>query len=277
MVRRLLRVSETRYSVGKGLQQDVLQAQVELSGLLEEGISLKQNRRALENEMNDLLSRKVFAPIPIPEDIPLPDISLSMEHLKRSGLSSNPGLAFRKLEIEEARADVELARKNYYPDFDVTLAYGQREEDRMGNDLTDFASASVMMTIPLWKHQKQDNKLTAAEKRLAAKEAAYRDFATGISFKIETLVDEINTTRENYRLYQEGVLTQAEQWARSSQNAYQVNSIEFNTMINARIRVLRFRLVQKKYLYQLYKQRAQLTALIGESPEDQNTQKENSK
>jgi cobalt-zinc-cadmium efflux system outer membrane protein len=263
MVRRLSRVSETRYSVGKGLQQDVLQAQVELSRLLDENITLKQKRKTLENRINELLSRKTFSPIPTAKDLVLPEFDLNIDELTAAGLNKNPGLVIRQVDINSAQTDVELARKNYYPDFDVKLAYGQREENRLGNDLADFASASVMMSIPLWKHKKQDNRLAAAKKRLEAKELAYQNLATGLSFQIDALANEINSTRENYRLFNEGVIVQAEQWTKSSQSAYQVNKIEFNTMINSQIRLLRFRLQLKKYLYLIYKQLAQLEEMTG--------------
>ena len=41
-----------RYATGKGLQQDVLQAQVELSKLLDEKIQLDKRRRTLEDRIN---------------------------------------------------------------------------------------------------------------------------------------------------------------------------------------------------------------------------------
>jgi outer membrane protein, heavy metal efflux system len=264
MVRRLLRTAETRYSVGKGLQQDVLSAQVELSRLLDESISLKQKHRTLENRINGLLGRTSFSPVPMPENLTLPEGVLSIDDLTKRGLKSNTGILIRLLDIDTAKIDVALARKSYFPDFDVKLAYGQREEDRMGNDLADFASASVMMRIPLWKHKKQDNRLIAAKKRLEAKEAAHRDLSTGLPFKIESLAEEIMGTRENYRLFNEGILVQAGQWARASESAYQVNKIEFNTMITAQVRLFRLRLMRDKYLHQIHKQEAQLKELIGE-------------
>ena len=62
MLNQLLRVSETRYATGQGLQQDVLQAQVEMSKLLDEQITLGKKCRTLEDRINALLNRGEFHP-----------------------------------------------------------------------------------------------------------------------------------------------------------------------------------------------------------------------
>ena len=58
-------------------------------------------------------------------------------------------------------------------------------------------------------------------------------------------------------------MLQADQWARSSQSAYEVGTIEFNTMISAHIRLLRFELQADKYLFDVYQRRAELEEILG--------------
>ena len=79
MVSQLLRVAETRYASGEGLQQDVLQAQVELSKLLDEKIVLKKRYRTLEDRINELLNRESFSPITPPKDLQHLDIMLMVQ------------------------------------------------------------------------------------------------------------------------------------------------------------------------------------------------------
>jgi outer membrane protein TolC len=61
----------------------------------------------------------------------------------------------------------------------------------------------------------------------------------------------------------DALIVQAEQWARSSLTAYEVGKVNFNTMINAQIRLLRFELQAENYLFSLYKKRAELEELLG--------------
>ena len=50
------KIAETRYSVGEGIQQDVLKAHVEVSKMVDDLIMLSQKKRALEAKLNALLN-----------------------------------------------------------------------------------------------------------------------------------------------------------------------------------------------------------------------------
>ena len=52
IMRQILRIAETRYSSGRGPQQDIFQAQVEISKLLDEKIMLENKRRTTEDRIN---------------------------------------------------------------------------------------------------------------------------------------------------------------------------------------------------------------------------------
>jgi len=147
IVSQLLGVAETRYATGRGLQQDVLQAQVELSKLLDEKITLGRTRRTLEDRINELLNRESFITVPPPRNMSNPDLQLKVKPLQDQALKGNPQLRVRQAQIDIAAKDIELARKDYWPDMDVKLAYGQRDEDFTGRDLPDFVSGSVTMRI----------------------------------------------------------------------------------------------------------------------------------
>jgi outer membrane protein TolC len=269
IVNQLLRVAETRYATGSGLQQDVLHAQVEMSKLLDEKISLQKRQRTLANRMNELLNREQFIAIRPPVGLEFMNIQFNEEELTTLALQQNPQLRIKQTEIDIARLEIELAKKNYWPDMDFKFAYGQRDEDRTGRSLPDFVSGQVVMNIPLWQKTRQDSKLAAALKASDAAEKSFRNLAKGLPFRVDALVTEIRDTQKNYKLFTEALLLQADQWAHSSQAAYEVGSLEFNTMIYAQIRLLRFELQAEKYLFEVYRKRAELDELIGgQSPVD---------
>jgi outer membrane protein TolC len=263
MLTQLVRVSETRYASGQGLQQDVLQGQVELSKLLDEQITLAKKHHILEDQINSLLNRSSFIPVTPPESLPYPDPVPKMEELQTQALKMNPWLKVKQAEIELANVEIELARKDYWPDLDFKVAYGQREEDFNDRDLPDFISTSVVMNIPLWKNTRQDKKLEATKFSHQAALQSYQNLAKGLPHRIDALVTDIRNIRNNYRLITDALIVQAEQWARSSLSAYEVGKVEFNTMINAQIRLLRFELQSDNYLFSLYKKRAELKELLG--------------
>lgn len=270
LVSQLLRVSETRYATGRGLQQDVLHAQVELSKLLDEKIMLDKKGRVLEDRINELLNRNQFSPIDPPEDLQDPDMILKVQDLNDRAMKHNPQLHVRRADVYQAAIDVELAQKDYLPDMDFKLAYGQRDTSRKGADWTDFFSASVVMNVPLWHKTRQDKKLSANRARRQAVSKAYEYLATGLPHRIDALVNEITSTQENYRLLRNVLIVQASQWAQSSLTAYEVGKLEFNSMINAQMRLLRIELAADRHLFSIYKKRAELEEIIGSPLPEQN-------
>jgi len=263
MVGQLLRVAETRYASGIGLQQDVLQAQVELSKLLDEKIVLEKNRRTLEDRINALLNRESFSSVKAPERPVYPALDLEVDLLQKQVLKDNPWLKVRLASIDRATVEIKLAEKDYWPDMDFKVAYGQREDTETGQDRADFVSGSVVFKIPLWQKNRQDKKFAASKKKHEAALKAYRNLAETLPHRVDAIATEITNTQKNYRLYADALMVQAEQWARSSLTAYEVGKVEFNTMINAQIRLLRLELRAERYLFQVYQKRAELEEVLG--------------
>ncbi len=262
MMKQIIRDSETRYATGRGPQQNIFQAQVELSKVMDEKIILEKKRRVNEDRVNEFLNRLSFTSVNPPTSIKCPDIRLNIDNLKLMALKQNPWLKVKGVETDQARLGIRLAKKDYWPDMDVKVAYGLREEV-MDQDLDNFVSASVMMNLPLWKEKRQDKKLTAAEKNLDAAIKSYENLADILPHKIDALVTQINDIQKSYKLYKESLIAQAKQWAKASISDYEVGKVEFNTMINAQIRLLRFELQSEKYLFEIYQKHAELEELIG--------------
>lgn len=260
---RIYNAAENRYVSGKGLQQNIFQAQVELSKLYNEQISLKARYRTLEDRINALLNRKRFQPVVYSDTLPAPDMKFSPTDLESMAMRHNPELNIRKHEISQSKTRIHLAEKDFWPDVDIMAAYGQRDENRAGQDWADFFSTTVSISLPVWQNRKQDRQLAAAAAMRQAAEQSYGNLAESIAHQLDSLATEIESLQDNYFLYRQTLLPQAENWSRSAMDAYEVGEVEFDTMINARMRLLMFELQAEKYLFDTYKKRAELEALIG--------------
>lgn len=263
LIDRIRRDAQSRYAVGKGLQQDIFQAEVEASRLQDEAIMLANRRRAIEDRLHALLNRDRYRPVEPPGGLPAPDFALSPGKLTEEALVNNPELRGLQAAIRRARAETRLAEKAYYPDFNIRLTYGQRDEDRTGRDLPDFFSAAVTINIPLWHKTRQSNELAAAVENRHSALNRHQDVQSRLPHEIDALVTEIENTGRRYRLYAEELIARAGQWARAAEDAYQVGRVEFDTMISARIRVLKYRREASRLLFTVYQKRAELEALVG--------------
>ncbi len=264
-VTQLLGVAETRYATGRGLQQDVLQAQVELSKLIDEKIRLQERRRTLEERINALLNRPAFQAVPPPAGLSFPGLSLDAGRLQARVLQTNPQLRIRQAEIDMAGVEIQLARKDYWPDMDVKLAYGQRDDSDSGQSRSDLFSASLTVNLPVWRKRRQTPRLSATRRSHQAALKTYRNLVRSLPYQVASLATGIRDTQQNYRLFRDALLLQAGQWASASLSAYEVGKVEFNTMIAAQIRLLRFELQAASYLYTVYRKRAELEEILGGS------------
>ncbi len=189
-------------------------------------------------------------------------------------MKENPYVRADIFNVTQAKDGIKLAGKGYWPDMDVKVAYGQRDEV-MGTALDDFLSASVMINLPLWQHKRQDKKKAAIMKNHEAAVNSYKNTIQSLPYQIDALVTEINENQRGYRHFVKTLNIQAEQWATSALADYGVGKVEFNTMINAQIRQLQFELKAEKYLYTIYKKRAELETVIGGMIDNHSNWKEN--
>ncbi|MBS0012860.1 MAG: TolC family protein, partial [Desulfobacterales bacterium] len=119
LMARIRRDAQTRYGVGGGLQQDIYQAGVELSRLKDEAVRLETRKTTIEDRLHELTNRDKPASIDPPADLPEPGVMLSADKLAAAALEKNPELKGMQARIQTARAQKQLAQKDYYPDFNI--------------------------------------------------------------------------------------------------------------------------------------------------------------
>jgi outer membrane protein TolC len=259
----MVRIAETNYATGAGLQQDVLQAQVEQSRLIDTRITLEKDRRTLEDRIQALLNRPSFRAPGAPALSGLPSPAIESGSFEAIAARNNPELVIRRIEADMAGVEVELARKRYWPDPNIQLAYGQRDDDPLGNSRDDFVSASISFSVPIWARNKQNAQLEAALDRQRAARMRIEDLATRLPHQIDALVHELRQLRMNRDLVHNAMGVQAEQWAQSAMAAYQVGKADFNTMLNAHLRQLALERQSSQYLYRYHQKLAELDQIIG--------------
>jgi cobalt-zinc-cadmium efflux system outer membrane protein len=231
LVRELVKTAESKYSVGMGIQQDVLKARVELSKMIDMLISLGQKKESLLARLNALLFRPADKSV---ADIDSEDIdslkptgfSYTAEELERIADENRPVLIGLKQKIELSQLAVKLAKKNYYPDFDVGMSYGQRQ------DRPDFVSGFVTVSIPLWHKTKEDRKVAEEAANVRQAEEQYKSMKNEISFKVRDSLSAIDQYRRQIDLFKTGLIPQSRAALESAMAGYGVNKVDFMTLVN---------------------------------------------
>ena len=226
-----VQIATKKYEVGKGLQQDVLRAQVALSKMTEKIIILKQKERSAKVMLNTILGRAIDHPL---NEVPMPvpvSVSIEDDTLFTIAEEHSPVLAMNRARIALQSAQKKLAGRSYFPHLDLSVAYTQRE-DMMGSTMHDFFSAQAGFSIPLWFWRNQRNKVKEAGLRLEESWANYENTRNMIHQKIADLVILLQEKKKRIQLYREGILPQGKQSLDAATSAYAVNKVDFLTLLN---------------------------------------------
>jgi len=260
----LTKITETKYSVGEGIQQDVLKAQVELSKVSEESITLKQQKETIKAELNSLLNRLPQSPLPDPPEIEITPASLSLEKLQEIALDKSPRLKRLAQMIEKNKVAYSLAKKEYYPDFDVAVSYGQRNDSRLV-DRADMVSASVSIPLPLWYKNKQDKKVEETHCSVNVAQAEHVAAKNEIFYRIKDLTAKEEKQKALLDLYRTGIIPQARQSLDSAIAGYRVNKVDFLTLLDNRMTLYNYEVFYHQTVADYEKNLAELEEVTGET------------
>ena len=260
----LTKITETKYSVGEGIQQDVLKAQVELSKVVEESITLKQQKETIKAELNSLLNRLPQSPLPDPPEIEITPVSLSLEKLQEIALDKSPRLNRLAQMIEKNKVAYSLAKRDYYPDFDVAVSYGQRNDSRLV-DRSDMVSASVSIPLPLWYKNKQDKKVEESHCSVNVAQAEHVAAKNEIFYRIQDLTAKEEKQKALIDLYKTGIIPQARQSLDSAIAGYRVNKVDFLTLLDNRMTLYNYEVFYHQTLADYEKNLAELEEVTGET------------
>ena len=229
-------VAMQKYEVGKGLQQDVLRAQVALSKMKEKIITLQQKVRSQEIMLNTILGRPVEDNIGnIPQAIPVA-VSVAVDSLFTMSEKYSPMLAMKQARIAVESARRRLAGRSYFPHLDLSVAYTQRE-DIMGRTMHDFFSAQAGITLPLWFWRNQRNKTKEAGLRIEESRSEYENTRNKVHQTIADLIIILNEKSKRLSLYDKGILPLGRQSLEAALSAYSVNKVDFLALLDTQKRL----------------------------------------
>lgn len=238
LIRHLTRIAKTKYEVGKGLQQDVLRAQVELSRLLDERLSRERDVTQAEARLNALLDRspgsRLSRTADLREEAALPALAPLLDNLEKT----SPSLRALSAKIEEAERLKKAARREGFPDFDLGLGYRFRQAS-LGDpvDGDDFVGASITLRLPINRGKWRE---IVAEKSAMVRraKAAYRAKRAALHARVRSSFAELERADGQVVLLETGLVPQARQSLESSRIGYEVDKVDFLSLVDSQIRLL---------------------------------------
>jgi outer membrane protein TolC len=286
LLEQFLAITETRYSVGKGIQQDVLKAQVELSKLIEKLVDFEQHKASSAAELRALLNRPPEAAIPDPPDIEKSSFTYTLEELQNMALECNPGLNDLESVLKSRESEYRLAKKEYFPSLMLTAAYGQREDGKKSPSMmatgftmegepvevtipgesehrSDTFSFMVGFTVPLWFHSKQNSRVRETLALMEETKSHQQAMKNEIFFGIKDIWEREKRGVKLIDLYRNEIIPQARASLDSAMAGYEVGSVDFMALLDNQITLFDYQLSYYQVLADYEKDLAGLEAAVG--------------
>ena len=260
----LLDIAQAKYKVGKGTQQDVLLAQLELSRLKEEKLELVSLRHGQNARVNALLDRAAKTPVKIPAEAEFKLPVIVEPALQDKALHIRPLFAQHRKMLDAALARVDLAQKGFYPDFTVGAYYDARQNTPSGQSRSDFASIQLSMNIPIYADRKQAKAVDQRQSELLQAQYALHDDHRKIQAEIAAKAVEYQQTKEKLLLLEHEIIPQAQQTVNSLLAGYQVSQTDFTDLLRTQLSLFQYQAQYWQTLTNTQQILAELSAEVGE-------------
>jgi outer membrane protein, heavy metal efflux system len=235
LLQQVEQAAESRYRNGLGNQQDVLQAQLERTKLLRE-INMNQLEQGkVQAELKNLLSRSQTA-----ADIETAELSEStpvynFDQLLAEAKASNPELAGLQKMVERQGLQIDLAKKDFYPDFNVQGMW-QRTDPSQFRAYYQF---TVGMRIPIYTSRRQRPELAQAEADRDRAKSEFEMQSQQTAFRLRQQFLTAEKSAELLKIYREGLMPQARAELQAGMAAYQSNRQDFQALLASFLDVLK--------------------------------------
>jgi outer membrane protein TolC len=186
-----------------------------------------------------------------------------LDPLEKEAVENRSRFIALRAAIAKAGKSVELSRRDILPDYSVKLSYSQREAVPNGAEREDLVSASVAITIPAWKNSRQDRKIAEDIQLHYAARQRYESEMQRLRINLASLLESEEKKSKSLAIYNEALLVQAAQTVDATFSAYQVNKVDFLSLVTSQIELFNYEIRRNMIDYQLQSARVTLLRTVG--------------
>src|SRR5712692_3422929 len=224
LLSRFEEIARNRYTVGKGLQQDVLKAQLEVSSLEREIAMLDEKRQRAEAEIASLLAVPSIS-LRAPGEVQTSTFSMSLDDLIKA-TNEAPRIRAEQKMVDARAVGINRSLKDFRPDFGVNLQW-----QHTGSNFPDYYMATVEVKIPIYYARKQRYALEESYSRLNEAKQNYRSAQQEAVYQVKEQYLAIKSSERILNLYKTTLLPQAQLTVDSAVSAYEAGSIDFLSLL----------------------------------------------
>lgn len=227
--------AEAHYRTGAGNQQEVLQAQLEQTKLLREITVNELEAGKAQAAIKQLLDRPQASadiePVPLAQT-PLP---YTYDQLLEAARSNNPQITGIGKMVERQDLQIDLAKKDFYPDFNVQYMWQRTDPAQF----RAYYMLTFGMRIPIYRSRKQRPELAQAELEKSRARSEYEAESQQVAADLRQQLVTADKTAELLKIYSDGLIPQARAELQAGMAAYQSNRQDFQALLASFLDVLK--------------------------------------
>jgi cobalt-zinc-cadmium efflux system outer membrane protein len=259
-------VLRTRYEASRADHPDLIRIQVELGRLEDRLNTLMDLREPMVARLNAALNRPTDADLPWPTELEATEVTLDEQQLLAWMEQHNPDLQALAAAITRSETEIELARREYFPD--VTLGFEWIETGSASGSPTpsdsgqDAMMASVSVNVPIW-YDRLDAGLRQAQYEAMAAEADSRQRRHDLAADIRMGLYEFCDTQRRISLFRDTLLPKSLEALSVTEMAFRAGEATFMDLLDAQRVYLEFQLSYERALTEHQRRLAQLEMIVG--------------
>jgi cobalt-zinc-cadmium efflux system outer membrane protein len=234
LLQQVEKVADARYRSGMGNQHDLLQAQLERTKLLREINMHHLEVAKIQAQIKHLLNRSQSSSDIEPADLPETPLAYTFDELLSISKGENSEISGAQKMVEKQSLQVDLARKDFYPDFSLQYMWLRTDPAQF----RAYYMLSFTARVPIYRSRKQRPELAQAEADLGRSRSELETQTQQVTFELKTEYETVQKNAELLKIYREGLLPQAHAEFEAGIAAYQNNRQDFQGVLTSFLDVL---------------------------------------
>ncbi|MEP6716776.1 MAG: TolC family protein [Terriglobia bacterium] len=229
------KIAEARYRLGQGNQQDVLKAQLQKTKILNELAHHHELRGRQQAQMKRILNRPPGTADIDTDELTETALRYTSDELLAKVRTENPDVTGQREMVRKQSLQVEIARKDRYPDFSAQYMW-----QHTAGPFRDYYMVSFSARLPIYRKRKLNPELTQATEELNQSQREYESHVQQAWFDVRDQYISAETASQLLKIYREGLIPQAMATFRAGLAEYEAGHQDVQALLTSFLDVLQF-------------------------------------
>jgi len=235
LLRQVEQAAEAHYRSGMGSQQEVIQAQLQRTKLLRETTENELEGGRVQAAMKQLLNRPQASSDIAPAELSETAAAYTYDELLSAARGNNPEIVAAQRMVEKQAIQVNLAKKDFYPDFNLQYMWQRTDPSQF----RAYYMVTFGVRIPLYRGRKQQPELAQAQADQSRAKSEHETQSQQVAFQLRQQFLSAEKSAELLKIYREGLVPQAHAELQAGLAAYQSNRQDFQALLASFLDVLK--------------------------------------